>query len=195
MAGPTFSFWYERFEPASCAQLEAVLRQLGPALRVGPGTRGGTRRDLPFHAEFEMPAHRRRGGWQVERTGTLGVSVERNPRAFPLFSHSAFERALGGVPSVELAGYCMANGEADRDALRRVAEAAADAFGGWVVLLADLHSLPDLPPSVSLLDRGVHEVVARELLEDATQPEPICVAEERWWAVDARLDPSWWVRK
>lgn len=204
MAGPTFSFWYADFDEAAEARLEAALRALTSIRRLDARPRGKKRRGSPFEAEFVLEASVVAGAKAGARTGLMGVHVSRRDSYVPEFAREAFVGALGFVPCVELAGYCMANGEIDRAALQLVATRVAASLGGWVLLLSERHELPDLPPRLSIAHDGVREVVARDVAgyfgslahEEAYVRENLSyVPEDRWWAIEARLDPSWWVRK
>lgn len=177
VAGPTFAFWYRDFSSEHAERLERHVRALGAAgfRRLDPPPRPGKRAGLPFHVEF---ATRLRG----EQTGLLGLSVHARD-AFPAWTHPAWEAALGFVPRFELGGYCMAKGDADSEALRELAERIADDLGGWVITLADLHTLPDHPERADV-DRVI-EVVAR-----------LGTYEERHWAIPASVGRGrWWVGK
>lgn len=204
MAGPTFSFWYADFDEAAEARLEAALRALTHFRRLDARPRGKKRRGSPFEAEFVLEASVVEGAKAGARTGLMGVHVSQRDAYVPEFAREAFVRALGFVPCVELAGYCMANGELDRLALQLVATRVAASLGGWVLLLSERHELPELPSQVSIIHEGVREIVARDVTayfgslvhDEAYVRENLnYVPEERWWAIDARLEPSWWVRK
>jgi hypothetical protein len=186
MAGPTFCIRYGEFTPEMCERLATMLARISkPFYRRAIGDRA---RGRLFEAELYVESRHLRGsGYRETSTGTIGVTVHRHRKAYrDGFVDAAFQASLGLVPRVELAGYCMAKGYEDWDALRLIAEQVADAFGGWVIEHVFGIEIPSLPMGLTLLDPGVVEVVAR----DATG-----MREERYWAFDARRSASAFVRK
>jgi hypothetical protein len=101
----------------------------------------------------------------------------------------ALTETLGGVPSVQVEGYAMANGTADWEALRDLAEAVAQAHGGWVVMHKHLPT-PPVEAQREMLWRDL-EVYFGAMIGDAeyvraNEPaipyERMVLADARWMA-------------
>ncbi|MEZ4448310.1 MAG: hypothetical protein R3B09_02440 [Nannocystaceae bacterium] len=110
MAGPTFTFLYRPRDAPTLDTLARALHGLRLDVRVGAT-------ELALHGDG---------------VGSLFVGVGPSP-AFTAISDAEAEAlalTLGGIPSVEVHGYAMANGAADWAALRRIAVRIADRLGG-----------------------------------------------------------------
>jgi hypothetical protein len=194
MAGPTFGFWYADFTAEMWGQLEVTLREQAASYRRLPVlARGAGLRKRIHAAELTVGA-----------SGLIGVSLYRCHEMFAAYERRAFQQELGFVPAFEVEGYAGAKQPEDYQGLKFVAHQLATRFGGWVVLPSSNRGIPSLPPRASLLDEGVHEVIARdEVGYFGTNPPDEAFVKQyaafvptiRYWVIDARIDPSFWVHK